>query len=268
MALVHPERVTNPRALAAIRERTAGFASPAEFFVEKLAHGVAQVAAAFYPRPVIVRFSDFKTNEYAGLLGGRDFEPREDNPMIGFRGASRYYDERYREGFALECQAIRRVREVLGLTNVKVMIPFCRTLDEGRRVLAELDANGLRRGEHELEVYDMCEIPNNVILAEEFAELFDGFSIGSNDLTQLTLGIDRDSEILAHSFSERDPGVMRSIALVIERAHAKHRKVGLCGQAPSDHPEFATFLAARGIDSISVTADALPAVLRVLAVNS
>jgi len=267
MALVHPERVTSPEALAQIRKRTAGFSAPGDFFVERLAHGVAQVAAAFYPRPVIVRFSDFKTNEYAGLVGGADFEPHEDNPMIGFRGASRYYDERYREGFALECKAIRRVREELGLTNVKVMIPFCRTLEEGRRVLAELAQNGLRRGDHELEVYVMCEIPNNVVLAEEFAELFDGFSIGSNDLTQLTLGIDRDSEILAPLFSERDPGVMRSIALVIERAHKKHRKVGLCGQAPSDHPEFATFLADQGIDSISVTPDALPLVLEILAVK-
>jgi pyruvate,water dikinase len=268
MALVHPERVTNAQAAAEIRKRTAGYEVASEFFVDRLAHGVAQVAAAFYPRPVIVRFSDFKTNEYAGLVGGSDFEPREDNPMIGFRGASRYYDERYREGFALECKAIRRVREELGLTNVKVMIPFCRTLEEGRRVLAELDANGLRRGDHGLEVYVMCEIPNNVVLAEEFAELFDGFSIGSNDLTQLTLGIDRDSEILAPLFSERDPGVMRSIALVIGRAHAKHRKVGLCGQAPSDHPEFATFLADSGIDSISVTPDALPGVLQILSTKS
>jgi len=267
MALVHPERISEPSVLAEIRKRTANAASPSEFFVERMANGVAQIAAAFYPRPVIVRFSDFKTNEYAGLLGGRDFEPTEDNPMIGFRGASRYYDERYREGFALECRAIQRVRDVLGLTNVKVMIPFCRTLGEGRQVLAELGKNGLRRGDHDLEVYVMCEIPNNVILAEEFAELFDGFSIGSNDLTQLTLGIDRDSEILAPLFSEQDPGVMRSIATVIERAHKKHRKVGLCGQAPSDHPEFAKFLADQAIDSISVTPDALPAVLRVLAVT-
>ena len=265
MALVHPERVTNTEASAEIRKRTAGFEVPADFFVDRLAHGVAQVAAAFYPRPVIVRFSDFKTNEYAGLVGGSDFEPREDNPMIGFRGASRYYDERYREGFALECRAIRRVREELGLTNVKVMIPFCRTLEEGRRVLAELETNGLRRGDHELEVYVMCEIPNNVVLASEFAELFDGFSIGSNDLTQLTLGIDRDSEILAPLFSERDPGVMRSIAVVIQRAHEKRRKVGLCGQAPSDHPDFAAFLADAGIDSISVTPDALPSVVQILA---
>jgi pyruvate,water dikinase len=267
MALIHPERVGEPAVLAEIKKRTAGAVSPSAFFVERMASGVAQVAAAFYPRPVIVRFSDFKTNEYAGLLGGRAFEPVEDNPMIGFRGASRYYDERYREGFALECQAIRRVREHLGLTNVKVMIPFCRTLGEARKVLAELEINGLRRGEHELEVYVMCEIPNNVILAEEFADLFDGFSIGSNDLTQLTLGIDRDSEILAPLFSERDPGVMRSIATVIERAHEKGRKVGLCGQAPSDHPEFARFLADQAIDSISVTPDALPEVLRVLAAS-
>jgi pyruvate,water dikinase len=264
MALIHPERVADPAVHAEIKKRAAGSRSPAEFFVERLAGGVAQIAAAFYPRPVILRFSDFKTNEYAGLLGGSAFEPTEDNPMIGFRGASRYYDERYREGFALECRAIRRVRETMGLDNLKVMIPFCRTLDEGRRVLSELERNGLRRGENGLEVYVMCEIPNNVILAEEFAELFDGFSIGSNDLTQLTLGVDRDSEILAPLFSEEDPGVMRSIAAVIERAHRKGRKVGLCGQAPSDHPEFARFLAEHGIDSISVTPDALPEVLRVL----
>jgi pyruvate,water dikinase len=265
MALVHPERVQDPEALAEIKKRTATVSTATDFFVERLASGVAQIAAAFHPRPVIVRFSDFKTNEYANLVGGKYFEPTEDNPMIGFRGASRYYDERYREGFALECRAIRRVRESMGLENVKVMIPFCRTLGEGRRVLLELEKNGLRRGERGLEVYVMCEIPNNVILVEEFAELFDGFSIGSNDLTQLTLGIDRDSEILAPLFSEKDPGVLRSIATVIERAHEKHRKVGLCGQAPSDDPGFAKFLADHGIDSISVTPDALPAVVRVLA---
>jgi pyruvate,water dikinase len=265
MALIHPERVSDATELATIKKRTQGFESRTEFFVDRLATGVAQIAAAFYPRPVIVRFSDFKTNEYANLVGGRGFEPSEDNPMIGFRGASRYYDERYREGFALECEAIRRVRERMGLVNVKVMIPFCRTLEEGRRVVAELEKNGLRRGEGGLEVYVMCEIPNNVILAEEFAELFDGFSIGSNDLTQLTLGVDRDSEILAGLFREDDPGVLRSIATVIERAHKKGRKVGLCGQAPSDKPEFAAFLADNGIDSISVTPDALADVLRVLA---
>ena len=264
MALVHPERVTSPDELAQIRELARGFEELPEFFVDRLASGVAQVAAAFFPRDVIVRFSDFKTNEYAHLLGGRDFEPAEDNPMIGFRGASRYYHERYREGFALECRAIKRVREVMGLRNVKVMIPFCRTLEEGRRVLEEMAKNGLVRGEHGLDVYVMCEIPNNVILAEEFAELFDGFSIGSNDLTQLTLGIDRDSETLAPLFSEQDPGVLHSIEMVIKRAHRHGRKVGLCGQGPSDHPEFARFLADAGIDSISVTSDALPEVVRIL----
>jgi pyruvate, water dikinase len=264
MALIHPEQVRDRTVLAQIRARVAGFASPTEFFIEKLASGVAQIAAAFYPRPVIVRFSDFKTNEYAGLLGGADFEPQEHNPMIGWRGASRYYDPRYREGFALECEALRRVREVMGLTNVKVMIPFCRTLEEGRRVLAEMARNGFARGQHGLEVYVMVEIPNNVILAEQFAELFDGFSIGSNDLTQLTLGVDRDSEQLAHVFDEQDPGVKEMIFLVIERAHRKGRKVGLCGQAPSDHPEFARFLSDAGIDSISVTSDALPKVVEIL----
>jgi pyruvate,water dikinase len=248
-----------------IRERTRGQGAPADFFVDKLASGIAIIAAAFYPRPVIVRLSDFKTNEYARLLGGADFEPAEANPMLGFRGASRYYDDRYREGFALECAAIRRVRDDMGLSNVKLMIPFCRTLEEGRRVLQELEKNGLRRGERELEVWVMCEIPNNVILAEAFAELFDGFSIGSNDLTQLALGVDRDSELLAHLFDERDPGVKRLIAMVVEAAHRKGLKVGICGQAPSDHPDFAEFLVGVGIDSISLTPDSLPGVARRLA---
>jgi pyruvate, water dikinase len=264
MALLHPEQVTDRAALAEIRRRVAGYASPSEFFVERLANGVAQIAAAFYPRPVIVRLSDFKTNEYANLVGGRDFEPVEHNPMIGWRGASRYYDPRYRDGFALECEALQRVRDVMGLVNVKVMVPFCRTLEEGRRVLAEMARHGLARGRNGLEVYVMVEIPNNVILAEQFAELFDGFSIGSNDLTQLTLGVDRDSELLTHVFDEQDPGVEEMIRLTIERAHRKGRKVGLCGQAPSDHPEFARFLVDAGIDSISVTSDALPKVLAVL----
>jgi len=265
MALLHPERIADRAVQAEIELRTAGAASPAEFFVDRLATGVARIAAAFYPRPVIVRFSDFKSNEYAGLIGGAGFEPVESNPMIGFRGASRYYDDRYREGFALECAAIKRVREVMGLSNVKVMIPFCRTLDEGRKVLDEMRANGLGRGAAGLEVYVMCEIPNNVVLAAEFAELFDGFSIGSNDLTQLTLGVDRDSEILAHVFDEQDPGVKALIAQVIRVAHEHRRKVGLCGQAPSDHPQFAEFLAEADIDSISVTPDALPRVVEHLA---
>jgi pyruvate,water dikinase len=264
MALIHPERITDPAVLAEIRRRTQGFASPPDYFVDRLASGVAQIAAAFYPRPVIVRFSDFKTNEYAGLVGGAYFETKEQNPMIGFRGASRYYDDRYREAFALECRSIRRVREEMGLSNVKVMIPFCRTLEEGRLVLAEMAKAGLVRGEAGLEVYVMCEIPNNVIQAAEFSDLFDGFSIGSNDLTQLTLGVDRDSELLAHIFDEQDPGVKRLIEMVTRAAHAKGRKVGLCGQAPSDHPEFAVFLADIGIDSISITADALPKIARIL----
>jgi pyruvate,water dikinase len=264
MALLHPERL-EPAVADAVRARAAAYSSPAELFVSELANGVAQIAAAFHPRPVIVRFSDFKTNEYAGLLGGKPFEPVEGNPMIGFRGASRYYDERYRAAFALECAAIQRVRADMGLSNVKVMIPFCRTLTEGQRVLAEMARNGLPRGQDGLEVYVMCEIPNNVILAREFAELFDGFSIGSNDLTQLTLGVDRDSELLAHLFDERDPGVKKLIEMVTVAAHAAGRKVGICGQAPSDHPDFATFLADVGLDSISVTADALPKVIRQLA---
>jgi pyruvate,water dikinase len=223
--------------------------------VERLAEGVGQLAAAFYPKEVIVRLSDFKTNEYAGLLGGDGFEPKEENPMLGFRGASRYYDARYREGFLLECQAMKKVREEMGLTNVKLMIPFCRTVEEGKQVLAVLAEAGLQRGENELEVYVMCEIPANVILTEAFADIFDGFSIGSNDLTQLTLGLDRDSEIVAHLFDERNPAVMQLIEQVIRRAHACGCKVGICGQAPSDYPEFARFLVGCGIDSISLNPD-------------
>jgi pyruvate,water dikinase len=220
-----------------------------------LTDGIARIAAAHYPNPVIVRMSDFKTNEYAALIGGRQFEPEEENPMLGWRGASRYSDEGYREGFALECAAIRRVREAIGLTNVLVMIPFCRTLEEADRTLQALADNGLRRHENGLEVYVMCEIPSNVILAEQFAERFDGFSIGSNDLTQLTLGVDRDSARLAPLFDEENPAVTTLIAGVIQSAHKMGRKVGLCGQAPSDRPEFARFLVRSGIDSISVTPD-------------
>jgi pyruvate,water dikinase len=265
MALVHPDRVTDREARRAIRERIRGSESGVEFFVSRLATGVAQLAAAFFPRPVILRFSDFKTNEYRELLGGDAFEPVEANPMLGFRGASRYYSDLYREGFALECAAVRRVREDMGLVNLKLMVPFCRTLEEARRVLLEMEKNGLRRGEDELEVYVMCEIPSNVILAEDFAELFDGFSIGSNDLTQLTLGVDRDSELLAPLFDERDPAVKALVRQVVQAAHRKHRKVGLCGQAPSDHPEYAEFLAEIGIDSISLSPDALAAVAARLA---
>jgi pyruvate,water dikinase len=265
MALVHPDRVRNVDELRTILARVGATADATRYFVERMAQGVGQIAAAFYPRDVIVRFSDFKTNEYAGLLGGSAFEQREDNPMIGFRGASRYYHERYRPGFALECAAMRMARDFMGLRNIKLMIPFCRTLNEARRVLEELALNGLRRGDQGLEVYMMCEIPSNVVLADEFAELFDGFSIGSNDLTQLTLGIDRDSATLAPLFDERDLAVQRSIDHVVNAAHRHGRKVGICGQAPSDHPDFARFLADIGIDSISVTSDALSAVCAILA---
>ncbi len=265
MACAHPERVAQLATRDSIVQRAARAGSPADFFVERLASGIGVIAAAFHPRPVIVRFSDFKTNEYARLLGGEDFEPAEGNPMIGFRGASRYYDERYRDGFGLECRAVRHVREHMGLENLRVMVPFCRTLGEGRAVLAEMEKHGLVRGRRGLEVWVMCEIPNNVVLAAEFAELFDGFSIGSNDLTQLALGVDRDSPLLAHVFDERDPGVKRLIETVVRTAHAHGRPVGICGQAPSDHPGYAEWLVSLGIDSISIVPDSLPEVARRLA---
>jgi pyruvate,water dikinase len=257
MALLRPERVTDPKERREIERITRGYADKGQYFVDRLAEGVGMIAAAFWPKDVIVRMSDFKTNEYAGLLGGAAFEPDEENPMIGFRGASRYYDERYREGFALECRAMRKVRDGMGLVNVKLMVPFCRTVEEGRRVIAEMAANGLVRGERGLEVYVMCEIPSNVTLAREFAEVFDGFSIGSNDLTQLVLGVDRDSELVAHLFDERNEAVKRTIAQVIAAARAAGRKIGICGQAPSDYPEFARFLVAEGIDSISLNPDSV-----------
>jgi len=216
---------------------------------------VATIAAAFYPKDVIVRLSDFKTNEYANLIGGKEFEPLEENPMLGFRGASRYYHERYRDAFALECRAMKKVRDEMGLTNVKLMVPFCRTVEEGRKVIAELAKNGLKQGENDLEVYVMCEIPSNVVLADEFSDVFDGFSIGSNDLTQLVLGVDRDSEIVAPVFDERNGAVKAMISQVIETAWHNGRKIGICGQAPSDYPEFAQFLVERGIDSISLNPD-------------
>ncbi len=242
---------------AEIDRITEGYDDKPQFFVDKLAQGVAMIAAAFYPKDVIVRMSDFKSNEYANLVGGKRYEPIEENPMLGFRGASRYYDPRYRAGFALECRAMKKVREEMGLNNVKLMIPFCRTVEEGHRVIAELAEHGLVRGERGLEVYVMCEIPSNVILAREFAEVFDGFSIGSNDLTQLALGVDRDSAIVAHIFDERNPAVMQLVAQVIAAAKAAGKKVGICGQAPSDYPEFARFLVEQGIDSISLNPDAV-----------
>jgi pyruvate,water dikinase len=255
MALVRFGQVKNRKARSLIEELTRGYRDKAQYFVDRLADGLARIAAAHYPNPVIVRTSDFKTNEYAQLIGGQAFEPHEENPMLGWRGASRYGSEGYREGFALECRALRKVRDELGLTNVIVMIPFCRTVGEADRTLQVLADNGLRRGQNGLEVYVMCEIPANVILGEQFAERFDGFSIGSNDLTQLTLGIDRDSERLARLFDESDEAVTTLIRHAIEAAHSRGRKVGLCGQAPSDRPEFARFLVEAGIDSISVSPD-------------
>ena len=262
MALVRFDQVTDPKARAEILELTRLYPERSDYFVDRLARGLARLAAALHPRPVIVRMSDFKSNEYAGLLGGAAFEPEEENPMLGFRGAARYYSERYRAGFALECRAIRRLRETMGFRNVVVMIPFCRSVREADRVLEVLAEEGLRRGEDGLEVYVMCEIPSNVILAEAFARRFDGFSIGSNDLTQLTLGVDRDSALLAELFDERDEAVQWMIRAVIEAAHRAGAKVGLCGQAPSDHPAFAGFLVACGIDSISVSPDSFIAVKR------
>lgn len=257
MALLRPGQISDPKQRREIERLTAGYTDKSQYFVDRLAEGVAMIAAAFWPKDVIVRLSDFKTNEYAGLLGGAAFEPREENPMLGFRGASRYYDDRYREGFALECRAMRKVREVMGLQNVKLMVPFCRTIEEGRRVIAEMASHGLVQGERGLEIYVMCEIPSNVTLAAGFAEVFDGFSIGSNDLTQLILGVDRDSELVAHLFDERNDAVTQTIALVIRAAHAAGRKIGICGQAPSDYPEFAQFLVAQGIDSISLNPDSV-----------
>jgi pyruvate, water dikinase len=257
MALLEYGGASDAALKAEIDRRTAGYADKPAFFVDHLAQGVAMIAAAFFPRDVIVRLSDFKTNEYAHLLGGERYEPHEENPMIGFRGASRYYDPRYRDAFGLECRAMRKVREEMGLVNMKLMVPFCRTVEEGRRVLAEMARHGLVRGQNGLEVYVMCEIPSNVICAAAFAEVFDGFSIGSNDLTQLTLGVDRDSEIVAHVFNERDPAVLESVASVIRSAKVAGRKIGICGQAPSDYPEFAEFLVRQGIDSISLNPDAV-----------
>jgi pyruvate,water dikinase len=260
MALVRFDQLQDEEAKGTIAELTRSYEDKTEYFVDRLARGLARIAAAQHPRPVIVRMSDFKTNEYANLIGGREFEPREENPMIGFRGASRYYSPRYRDGFALECRAITRLRESMGFGNVIVMIPFCRSIQEADRVLAVMEENGLRRGQNGLEIYVMCEIPSNVILAKAFAERFDGFSIGSNDLTQLTLGVDRDSEELAELFDEQDEAVKWMIRNVIEAAHRAGAKVGLCGQAPSDHPEFAEFLVECGIDSISVSPDSFIAV--------
>jgi pyruvate,water dikinase len=240
-----------------IDEKTAGYENKVEFFVDSLARGIAKIAAGFYPNDVIVRLSDFKTNEYANLIGGFLYEPEEHNPMIGWRGASRYYDEKFKPAFGLECKAIKKARDEMGLTNIKPMVPFCRTPAEGKKVIEIMNEYGLKQGEKGLEFYVMCEIPSNVIVADQFADIFDGFSIGSNDLTQLTLGLDRDSDLVSHIFDERNDAVKRLVKQVIDTAHAHtpRRKVGICGQAPSDFPEFAEFLVECGIDSISLNSD-------------
>lgn len=257
MALVNYPNLKDNEAKKHIDEITYQYSDKKEYFIDKLSQAVGTIAAAFYPKDVIVRMSDFKTNEYANLIGGKEFEPEEENPMIGFRGASRYYNERYREGFKLECEAMKRVRNEMGLTNVKLMIPFCRTVEEGKKVVELMDTYGLKRGDNGLEVYVMAEIPSNVILAKEFSEVFDGFSIGSNDLTQLTLGLDRDSSIVSDLFDENNKAVKTMIATVIKSAKENGAKIGLCGQAPSDYPEFAQFLVEQGINSISYNPDAL-----------
>lgn len=257
LALIESEKITDTLIKAEIATLTQGYVNGADYFVDKLAQAVSQVAAAFYPRDVIVRMSDFKSNEYANLIGGKYFEPHEENPMIGLRGASRYYSDFYRKGFALECAAMKKVRNEMGMHNVKLMIPFCRTLEEGKKVIAEMAANGLKQKESGLEIYVMIEIPSNVLLADKFAKLFDGFSIGSNDLTQLTLGLDRDSALVSYLFNEENPAVKGLIKKTIKAAKRNNIKVGLCGQAPSDIPAFAHFLVKEGIDSISFNPDAL-----------
>ena len=255
----------DPAIRRAIEGLTKGYREKTLYFVETLARGIARIAAAHHPNPVIVRMSDFKTNEYARLIGGAAFEPKEENPMLGWRGASRYYSEGYREGFALECRAVRMAREEFGLENIVIMIPFCRTIAEADKVLAELAVNGLIRHRHGLQIHVMAEIPSNVILAERFAERFDGFSIGSNDLTQLVLGVDRDSDLLSSLFDERDEAVMTAIADLLSKARKSGAHTGICGQAPSDHPDFARFLVRNGIDSISVSPDSFLAVKQVIA---
>jgi pyruvate,water dikinase len=268
MALARYPALKDADAVKAIAAKLGG-ESPRDYFVQRFSEGVGRIAAAFYPKPVIVRTSDFKTNEYASLLGGREFEPEEENPMLGFRGAARYYDPRYADGFALECAGLLRARRELGLTNIKVMIPFCRTVDEGRRVIAAMAANGLRQGEDGLEVYVMCEIPANVVLAEQFLSVFDGFSIGSNDLTQLTLGIDRDSGTVAHLFDERNDAMTWMLGHVIAAARRLKKPVGICGQAPSDYPELAAWLVEQGISSISLNPDVIvTATIRIAAAEA
>ena len=255
LALINYKTLKDQEVKKQIDELTPEYPDKVRFYVDKLAYGIGRIAGAFWPKDVIVRLSDFKSNEYAGLVGGKLFEPIEDNPMIGWRGASRYYDPKYIEGFKLECLAFKKAREEMGLTNIKIMVPFCRTIEEGKKVLKIMADYGLKRGKNGLEVYVMCEIPSNVILGKEFCKIFDGFSIGSNDLTQLTLGVDRDSELVAHVYNEKNDAVKILIREIIRVAHQYKRKVGICGQAPSDFSDFAQFLVREGIDSISLIPD-------------
>lgn len=255
LALLYFNEITDEKLRKRIEKITYGYVDKKQFFVDKLSEGISRIAAAYYPKPVIVRLSDFKTNEYANLIGGDLYEPKEENPMIGWRGASRYYDENYKEGFGMECQALRKARDEMGLNNLKVMIPFCRTVDEAKKVIHEMEVHGLKQGENHLEVIGMCEIPSNVILADEFLDIFDGFSIGSNDLTQLTLGLDRDSELVSHIYDERNEAVKRLVKQVIEKCNERGKYIGFCGQAPSDFPEFAEFLVECGIQTMSLNPD-------------
>jgi pyruvate,water dikinase len=265
MALAHYDQITDISEANTIRGLLGSYGNdPEQYFIDKLSEGIGLIAGAFYPRPVIVRFSDFKTNEYSSLLGGKTFESSEENPMIGFRGASRYYDASYRDGFALECKAIKNLREKVGLTNIKVMIPFCRSPEEGEKVILEMKKNGLDKNNSGLEIFVMSEIPTNVLRAKEFAKIFDGFSIGSNDLTQMVLGVDRDSSKISHLFDERDPAVLKMLHMAIDEAKKAKRPIGICGQAPSDYPEITEFLVKEGIDSISVTPDSLFNTIRIV----
>jgi pyruvate,water dikinase len=256
-ALINYETLEDQKLKAKIDKKISAYESPKEYFIERMVEGIATLAAAFHPKPVILRMSDFKTNEYAHLLGGENYEPKEDNPMIGFRGATRYISEEFRDCFDLECEAIHRVREKMGLTNLQIMIPFVRSLQGANRVIELLSENGLKRGENDLKIIMMCEVPSNAVLAEEFLEMFDGFSIGSNDMTQLTLGLDRDSELIAHVFDEMNPAVLKMVSMAIQAAKKQGKYIGICGQGPSDQPEFADWLFKEGIGSVSLNPDSV-----------
>jgi pyruvate,water dikinase len=256
-ALINYETLEDQKLKTKIDKKISAYESPKEYFIERMVEGIATLAAAFHPKPVILRMSDFKTNEYAHLLGGENYEPKEDNPMIGFRGATRYISEEFRDCFDLECEAIHRVREKMGLTNLQIMIPFVRSLQGANRVIELLSENGLKRGENDLKIIMMCEVPSNAVLAEEFLEMFDGFSIGSNDMTQLTLGLDRDSELIAHVFDEMNPAVLKMVSMAIQAAKKQGKYIGICGQGPSDQPEFADWLFKEGIGSVSLNPDSV-----------